>query len=499
MYKQFLPPDLARLDPRLFCKALFKALGLNENDFKFGMTKVFFRPGKFAEFDTLMRSDPQHLKVLVGKVKRWLLRSQWKKAQWAALSVIKLRHKILYRRQALLTIQKTVRMHQARVRHRPRYLALGRIRNLSAQLAQIAALANSLKADRDAVEKSAKKIQENINKVCRNIMMNDNIDKKEMDKQYQGLVDQINKELATVKSKIEKQKAAEEQAKLRALQQQMEEQRRQKEAEEAEVRRQEEERRQKQEMEVKRKAEEEKRRKQEEKDGEKLASMQQDLARADARLAEQHEQERRDHELALRLAEETGGGVEELTPSLKRSSLVTAQRQAAASRKYDLSKWKYAELRDTINTSCDIELLEACREEFHRRLKVYHAWKARNKKKNSTFNEDMRAPSSITEQASNIITTGQKKSVISTDQRFFRIPFVRPDAQDGEKGWWFAHFDGYWIARQMELHPGRDAVLYTYSTVLYCTAERVLQVLLVAGKDDMQMCELSLDETGLTR
>ena len=170
-------------------------------------------------------------------------------------------------------------MHQARVRHRPRYLALGRIRNLSAQLAQIAALANSLKADRDAVEKSAKKIQENINKVCCNIMMNDNIDKKEMDKQYQGLVDQINKELATVKSKIEKQKAAEEQAKLRALQQQMEEQRRQKEAEEAEVRRQEEERRQKQEMEVKRKAEEEKRRKQEEKDGEKLASMQQDLAR----------------------------------------------------------------------------------------------------------------------------------------------------------------------------------------------------------------------------
>ena len=63
MYKAILPPDLARLDPRLFCKALFKALGLNDNDFKFGMTKVFFRPGKFAEFDTLMRSDPQHLKV----------------------------------------------------------------------------------------------------------------------------------------------------------------------------------------------------------------------------------------------------------------------------------------------------------------------------------------------------------------------------------------------------------------------------------------------------
>ena len=28
----------------------------------------------------------------------------------------------------------------------------------------------------------------------------------------------------------------------------------------------------------------------------------------------------------------------------------------------------------------DMELLEACRAEFHRRLKVYHAWKTRNKK-----------------------------------------------------------------------------------------------------------------------
>jgi hypothetical protein len=35
------------------------------------------------------------------------------------------------------------------------------------------------------------------------------------------------------------------------------------------------------------------------------------------------------------------------------------------------------------------------REEFHRRLKVYHAWKARNKKKETTFDENMRAPSSI--------------------------------------------------------------------------------------------------------
>ena len=70
-------------------QALFKALGLDDKDFKFGLTKVFFRPGKFAEFDQIMKSDPENLKVLVAKVHKWLLQSRWKKAQWCALSVIK--------------------------------------------------------------------------------------------------------------------------------------------------------------------------------------------------------------------------------------------------------------------------------------------------------------------------------------------------------------------------------------------------------------------------
>ena len=60
-------------------------------------------------------------------------------------------------------------------------------------------------------------------------------------------------------------------------------------------------------------------------------------------------------------------------------------------------------------------------------------------------------------------------------QRFFRIPFVRPSGGGGsgsggsgvsgggevsspagsaQQGWWYAHFDGDWIGRQMELHPG---------------------------------------------
>lgn len=40
--------------------------------------------------------------------------------------------------------------------------------------------------------------------------------------------------------------------------------------------------------------------------------------------------------------------------------------------------------------------LKACRHEFHRRLKVYHAWKAKNRKR-TTMDENERAPRSIME------------------------------------------------------------------------------------------------------
>ena len=104
----------------------------------------------------------------------------------------------------------------------------------------------------------------------------------------------------------------------------------------------------------------------------------------------------------------------------------------------------------------------------------------------------------------------------ANQQRYFRIPFVRPASVGGDgklryvslllylpisplylislylhflyislsyrsiyihisflvqsrKGWWFAHFDGRWIARQMELHPDN-------------ATNTVNAILLVAGK-----------------
>lgn len=46
---------------------------------------------QFAEFDQIMKSDPEHLAELVKKVNTWLIHSRWKKVQWCALSVIKCR------------------------------------------------------------------------------------------------------------------------------------------------------------------------------------------------------------------------------------------------------------------------------------------------------------------------------------------------------------------------------------------------------------------------
>ena len=98
-------------------------------------------------------------------------------------------------------------------------------------------------------------------------------------------------------------------------------------------------------------------------------------------------------------------------------------------------------------------------------MQVYHAWKMKNMKKNKDAGND-RAPPAIHSAAEERGAAPRppaavKKPVKGQERpsRYFRIPFVRPGDDKGgdkvakKKGWWFAHFDGQWIARQMELHP----------------------------------------------
>ncbi|XP_044867078.1 unconventional myosin-VI isoform X3 [Mauremys mutica] len=522
MYKKYMPAKLARLDPRLFCKALFKALGLNENDYKFGLTKVFFRPGKFAEFDQIMKSDPDHLAELVKRVNHWLICSRWKKVQWCSLSVIKLKNKIKYRASACIKIQKTIRMWLCKRKHKPRINGLIKVRTLKKRLDKFNEVVSALKEGKPEMSKQIRDLELSIDalmvKIKATVMTREQIQK-----EYDALV----KSSEQLLSELQKKKQQEEEAeRLRRIQEEMERERKRREEEEQRRRKEEEERRLKSEIEAKRKQEEEERKKREEEEKRIQAEIEAQLAREREEETQQQavlEQERRDRELAMRIAQSEAELIsdeaqldlglrrvngtrpqmtaeqmaKEMSDVLSRGPAVQATKAAAGTKKHDLSKWKYAELRDTINTSCDIELLAACREEFHRRLKVYHAWKSKNKKRNTET--EQRAPKSVTDydfepffnnstqqNPTAQLPARQQEIEINRQQRYFRIPFIRPadqykDPQNKKKGWWYAHFDGPWIARQMELHPDKPPIL------------------LVAGKDDMEMCELNLEETGLTR
>lgn len=499
MYKKYMPDKLARLDPRLFCKALFKALGLNEIDYKFGLTKVFFRPGKFAEFDQIMKSDPDHLAELVKRVNHWLICSRWKKVQWCSLSVIKLKNKIKYRAEACIKMQKTIRMWLCKRRHKPRIDGLVKVGTLKKRLDKFNEVVSTLKDGKPEVNKQVKDLEISIDALMAKIKST-MMTREQIQKEYDALV----KSSEDLLSALQKKKQQEEEAeRLRRIQEEMEKERKRREEDEQRRRKEEEERRMKLEMEAKRKQEEEERKKREDDEKRIQAEVEEQLARQREEESQQQavlEQERRDRELALRIAQSEAELISDeaqVDLALRRGPAVQATKAAAGTKKHDLSKWKYAELRDTINTSCDIELLAACREEFHRRLKVYHAWKSKNKKRNTET--EQRAPKSVTDydfapflnnspqqNPAAQLPARQQEIEMNRQQRFFRIPFIRPadqykDPQNKKKGWWYAHFDGPWIARQMELHPDKPPIL------------------LVAGKDDMEMCELNLEETGLTR
>ncbi|XP_046963537.1 myosin heavy chain 95F isoform X1 [Vanessa cardui] len=498
MYSSYLPPKLQNLSPKVFCQAIVHSFGLSDKDYKFGVTRVFFRPGKYSEFDAIMRSDPDSLRAIVDSVLAWLVKSRWRRGIFSVLSIVKLKHKLAYRRRCLVTLQRCVRGHLARRRHRPRMRGLAKLRALQERLAAVRGAAAQLRAGRERVHEQLARVAAALAAAQARIKSDENITSEEIESTYAELTGSVESQMTALQKAMVDQKNKEEQERLRKIEEEMRAAEEAKRQEQERIRQEEENRRLKAEMEARRKAEEAERARSEERDRAAALALQRQMelaAQDDLADRDRLEQERRDHEMAVRLAKETNGHVEGSPPQLRsfptmdsvngenrlnRSERVRMQQALQGKQKYDLSKWKYSELRDTINTSCDIELLEACRHEFHRRLKVYHAWKARNARK-STLAEQERAPQSVLD-AAKAPRLPARGEVLGARHRYFRIPFVRPGADCEERrGWWYAHFDGQYVARQMELHPDKTPVL------------------LRAGVDDMQMCELSLEETGLTR
>ncbi|KAH7726682.1 myosin protein [Aphelenchoides avenae] len=473
-YKAMLPPELARLDPRLFCKCLFHALGLNDRDFKFGMTKVFFRPGKFAEFDQLMRQDQESMASLINKVKSWLHCVRWKKAQYGVLSCIKLQNKIKYRAEHLVKIQSAVRGFIARRRHRPRVAAYRKVRSLSSRGTELGQIASRLEpTSRSTWSPKMEALNGEIVSLLRDIKNDLMKNYAEASKRSETLENAFEELLSQLKKQIDE----DEKERVRRMEAEARAQREREEAERRDREEQERQRIERRELELKRQKEEEERQAR----AKQLEEQRRLEEQEKSERARKQEQERLDDELARRLVSENSA-VQIAEPSAQNTASL-----AVSTGRYDLSSWKYVDLRDAINTSNDIDLLNACREEFHRRLRVYQDWKAKNAKSqpDTSSVERQRAPDFI---MANANTAPSDKTAASAQaqsiQRYFRVPFTTKGGTagaPGSTGYWYAHFDGQYVARQMEQHPNKPTLL------------------LVAGRDDEKMCELALEQTQLTR
>lgn len=476
MYRRLLPAELARLDPRLFCKCLFRALGLNDKDFKFGLTKVFFRPGKFAEFDQMLRQDKAHMQELISRVYSWLRHVRWKKAQYGVLSCIKLKNKILYRARELIKIQSAFRGYLARKKHRPRLLLYHRTILLAERMRELSTLLKRLSpSSQQKWSPVVNGITNDLHRLIAHIKSSTSLQTERINESYTSLQKRTEATLTSLKAQV----AADEQERIRQMEEKMRLQRENelREKKQAELLEQ---------QRLQRRLIEEQRAKEEQYYLQRQAVIEEQRRIEEElrlRREQRREQERLDEELVRRLIRED-----------QRYHLVDSSSFEAESKpktKYDLTEWKYAELRDAINTSTDIDLLTACKDEFHRRMQIYQQWKEKNE--NNTNPHSMRAPETVLSAGNNgaaIRTSDQSSSNI---QRYFKVPFAsRKDRskhlfhgllgdQSTAMGMWYAHFDGQWIARQMEIHPNKNPIL------------------LIAGRDDMDMCEMSLDATQLTR
>ena len=57
--------------------------------------------GQFAEFDQIMRSDPESLRQMIARVQTWLIHTRWKKLIYGAISVQKCEWMYMYTVQCL--------------------------------------------------------------------------------------------------------------------------------------------------------------------------------------------------------------------------------------------------------------------------------------------------------------------------------------------------------------------------------------------------------------
>ncbi|TMW59461.1 hypothetical protein Poli38472_004530 [Pythium oligandrum] len=122
IYKPVLPPSITPLfapyNDRTFTEAVLWSFRVDPDAYRLGRTKVFFKTGKIALLDALLKVDMKKMGPwIVSRLRKWLARRRWRYATAkiiAQRAFLWLLERIKKRRAAILKLQAVMRMHQAR-------------------------------------------------------------------------------------------------------------------------------------------------------------------------------------------------------------------------------------------------------------------------------------------------------------------------------------------------------------------------------------------------
>lgn len=158
-------------------------------------------------------------------------------------SPLSVKNRIIYRNKCVLMMQRWVRGYLARKRHQPRISGVRKLGALKLNLSQMENIAKQLKKDSDLVVGNVRSTAALLDKAILQIKTNLKITQKEIDALCETILSHVNKQSAELNVKLQEQKNAEEQERLRKIQMQMEAERRIKEEAERKQREEEENRR----------------------------------------------------------------------------------------------------------------------------------------------------------------------------------------------------------------------------------------------------------------
>ncbi|VIO93824.1 Uncharacterized protein BM_BM4191 [Brugia malayi] len=144
IYQKHLPSRLMTLDAQLLCKCLFRVVGLEEKDYKFGLTKAFFRHGKFVEFDKILHLSKESIENLIERMSSWLYRFRFRRTQFAVICLVKVERLLTYRAKCRIKIQSAVRTYILQKLYRPRINALSTLSALLESINGVYPLINKL-------------------------------------------------------------------------------------------------------------------------------------------------------------------------------------------------------------------------------------------------------------------------------------------------------------------------------------------------------------------